>query len=136
LQPSKEPRKIYLKLDIVNGLFNFMSVENQTASGRYAADRSILSMSGLNVPGGNKIAFDYISAGSACTAGTAAGNTPSNCGTTNGDGTGSPVSSGWDGSNWQTDFEVHHRHRDDRGDHGCIHGWHEYLYSDFLIIII
>jgi hypothetical protein len=98
---------LYMKLDKTNGIFNFMQIENQIGSSRYAADRTILHMTGLNSTSGTQLGFEYISAGSNCTAGTDPGNTLGNCGTSNGDGTGSPVTSGYNGTNWVTDFEFH-----------------------------
>ena len=107
---------VYLKLDIPNGILNIMSVESQLSGGRYAADRTIVNMSGMNTSGGTKIAFEYVSAGSNCTAGGAAGNSMANCGTKNGLGTGAAVSSSYNGSNWTTDFEFHRGYIDQAND--------------------
>jgi hypothetical protein len=98
---------IYLKLDLVNGKFNFMQIESQLGSSRYAGDRTIVSMTGMNSPGSNKIVFEYMSTGSNCTAGNASGNSLANCGTTNGDGTGPSVNSAYSGGQWNTSFEFH-----------------------------
>ena len=82
---------VYLKLDTTNGVMNVMSVENQVPAGRYAADRAILNVAGLNTSGPT-LAFEYVSTGSNCTTLT--------------DGCGS-ATSGFSSGEWNTSFELH-----------------------------
>ena len=93
-----------------------MSAESQIGGGRYAADRNILSMSGLNTPGGTKIGFEYISTGSACLAGTLAGNSMSNCGNEDGSASGTPVNTAFSSGQWHNSFELHRIFIDEAND--------------------
>lgn len=97
------PIVVYMKLDLANGIFNMMNVEDQRGSGRYAVDRSIINMTGMNTSGGTTIALEYISTGSQCS-GVACGG-----GTTE-----------WNGSSWQVDFEFHRVFIDQANDVGYL----------------
>lgn len=54
----------WLKLDPVNGTLDVLTVEDQRVSGRYAVDRSMTHITGINTPGAGTTRFEYISIGS------------------------------------------------------------------------
>ncbi|PRC90710.1 hypothetical protein [Solimicrobium silvestre] len=54
----------WLKLDTTAGSLNVMTLEDQRNNGRYAVDRAIANITGINTPGSGKTLFEYISIGS------------------------------------------------------------------------
>ena len=50
---------IWLKLDSTAGTLNVMTLEDQRPAGRYAVDRMIANISGINTPGAGKVLFEY-----------------------------------------------------------------------------
>jgi len=55
---------VWLKLDATGGNLNVMTIEDQRPHGRYAVDRAIAHITGINTPGAGTTAFEYISIGS------------------------------------------------------------------------
>lgn len=76
---------IWLQLNAAAGTLNVMTLEDQRPQGRYAIDRAIAQITGINTPGSGTTAFEYISAGS------------------NVSGSDSCYANG----KWQCDFELH-----------------------------
>jgi hypothetical protein len=62
---AQNPIIMWLKLDASAGIFNFMSVEDQRASGRYAADRTIVNITGIGTSGSETVRYEYVGIGSA-----------------------------------------------------------------------
>ena len=56
---------MWLKLDASAGVFNFMSVEDQRPSGRYAIDRTIVNITGIGTSGSQTVRYEYVGIGSA-----------------------------------------------------------------------
>jgi hypothetical protein len=54
----------WVKLDPVAGTLDLLSVEDQRGSGRYAVDRGMTHVTGINTPGAGTTKFEYISIGS------------------------------------------------------------------------
>jgi len=61
----QNPIIMWLKLDASAGIFNFMSVEDQRPSGRYAVDRTIVNITGIGTSGSEKVRYEYVGIGSA-----------------------------------------------------------------------
>jgi hypothetical protein len=66
----QNPIIMWLKLDASAGIFNFMSVEDQRPSGRYAADRAIVNITGIGTSGSETVRYEYVGIGSASSAST------------------------------------------------------------------
>jgi hypothetical protein len=66
----QNPIIMWLKLDASAGIFNFMSVEDQRPSGRYAADRTIVNITGIGTSGSETVRYEYVGIGSASSAST------------------------------------------------------------------
>ncbi len=62
---AQNPIIMWLKLDASAGIFNFMSVEDQRPSGRYAADRTIVNITGIGTSGSETVRYEYVGIGSA-----------------------------------------------------------------------
>ena len=61
----QNPITMWLKLDATAGVFNFMSLEDQRPSGRYAIDRTIVNITGIGTSGSGTVLYEYVSIGSA-----------------------------------------------------------------------
>jgi hypothetical protein len=61
----QNPIVMWLKLDASAGVFNFMSVEDQRPSGRYAVDRTIVNITGIGTSGSETVRYEYVGIGSA-----------------------------------------------------------------------
>lgn len=61
----QNPIVMWLKLDASAGVFNFMSVEDQRPSGRYAVDRTIVNITGIGTSGSQTVRYEYVGLGSA-----------------------------------------------------------------------
>lgn len=113
------PIMVYMKLDLANGVFNMMSVEDQRGSGRYAVDRSIINMTGMNTSGASTVALEYISTGSDCL-GSPDGGTPTACGSSISNEF-TPVSMPTHPTaSWGVDFEFHRIFIDQANDVGYL----------------
>ncbi|PRC90913.1 hypothetical protein [Solimicrobium silvestre] len=55
---------VWLKLNASAGTLNVMTLEDQRPQGRYAIDRAIAVITGINTPGSGTTAFEYINMGS------------------------------------------------------------------------
>jgi hypothetical protein len=76
---------MWLKLDASAGVFNFMSVEDQRPSGRYAVDRTIVNITGIGTSGSETVRYEYVGLGSATSGSTSC----------------------YANGQWQCDFEFH-----------------------------
>jgi hypothetical protein len=66
----QNPIVMWLKLDASAGVFNFMSVEDQRPSGRYAVDRTIVNITGIGTSGSQTVRYEYVGIGSAAASST------------------------------------------------------------------
>ena len=93
--PGGTSSVVWVKLDTTAGTMDLMTLEDQRPQ-RYAADRAIVHMSNLGTAGAAKIAFEYVSMGSA-------------------DGSNSD-SCFSDAGGWSCDFDLHRGYIDEAAD--------------------
>ncbi len=93
--PGGTSSTVWVKLDTTAGTMDLMTLEDQRPQ-RYAADRAIVHMSNLGTAGAAKIAFEYVSMGSAD-----GSNSDSCFSTSNG---------------WSCDFDLHRGYIDEAAD--------------------
>jgi len=92
--PGGTSSAVWVKLDSTAGTMDLMTLEDQRPQ-RYAADRAIVHMSNLGTAGAAKIAFEYVSMGSA---------------------DGSNSDSCYSTSGWSCDFDLHRGYIDEAAD--------------------